>query len=71
MGMTAIQVIGDIAASHGYRVIIDSTTTAGKIYFGFAKSGAKKSDAAWFILCLDRTVSGIQDFEWANGGGYI
>ena len=70
MSMSAIQIIGDMLLSRGYRVIIDSYTTAGKVYFGFAKSGALKSERKWAILCLDQTESGkINDFEWGNRAG--
>jgi hypothetical protein len=70
MSMSAINIVANMLFAKGYRVIIDQYTTAGKVYFGFTKSGNRKSDAKWGIVCLDQTEGGkINDFEWANGGG--
>lgn len=66
MALTAILNFGSFAGASGYRTIIDSVTTAGKVYFGVTKSGNQKSDIEWFILCLDKSTRGINDFEWAQ-----
>lgn len=67
MSMNVMQIMGNIAFDHGFRLLIDKVTTAGKIYFGLALSGTLKSASAWYILCLDN--SAIKDFEWANREG--
>lgn len=67
MSMNVMQTMGNIAFDHGFRLLVDKITTAGKIYFGMALSGAQKSDPAWYILCLDN--SAIKDFEWADREG--
>jgi hypothetical protein len=71
MSMTPIQVMGErMLFAKPFRVIIDSYTTSGKVYFGFAPSGSLKSEAKWTILCLAQTNSGqINDFEWCMGAG--